>query len=152
MELLLQRNHIFDACTIGDLFVDGGRECFVLEDRVREVAGQPVEAWTVAGVTAIPSGRYRVIIDASARFKRDLPHILDVPGFTGVRAHPGNSDVDTAGCLLLGSTWSAARPDLVGGSVAAFTALFGKLKAALDAGHECWIEIRNAAPELPLAA
>lgn len=95
------------SCTIGDLWVsdDGGttwaRLCWTLEDVVREITGQSVESWKIHGETAIPRGTYRVIVDHSRRFGRDLPHILDVPGFEGVRIHGGNTAVDTEGCILV---------------------------------------------------
>ena len=64
--------------------------------------------------TAIPAGTYKVIIDASTRFKRDMPHILDVPNFTGIRIHSGNTDQDTDGCLLLGT--AIENDDFISGS------------------------------------
>jgi hypothetical protein len=77
-------------------------ELFTLEDAVREVPGAPVAGWKKSGVTAIPTGRFRVIIDHSEHFQKDLPHILNVPGFEGVRIHSGNTIADTEGCPLVG--------------------------------------------------
>jgi hypothetical protein len=59
--------------------------CWTCEDEVREVPGQPVATWKVPGKTAIPAGIYEVDITMSQRFGRDLPVLLAVPGFTGVR-------------------------------------------------------------------
>ena len=56
----------------------------------------------IAGKTAIPSGMYRVKKTFSPRFKKILPEILEVEGFSGVRIHAGNTAKDTEGCLLLG--------------------------------------------------
>lgn len=56
----------------------------------------------IAHETAIPYGRYRVSITMSNRFKKMLPLVHDVPGFTGVRLHGGNTAEDTSGCILLG--------------------------------------------------
>ena len=79
------------------------RTFWVLEDAVREVVGQPVHLWKVPGQTAIPTGTYDLIVDFSNRFQKMMPHILEVPGFSGVRVHAGNSSHDTEGCLLLGN-------------------------------------------------
>ena len=97
MKLDLIRRWLTEASTIGELYVDGVRECFVLEDRYRP----PPEA-KVAGATAIPVGRYEVRITHSPKFGRDLPLLLEVPGYSGVRIHPGNTASDTEGCLLPG--------------------------------------------------
>ena len=78
------------------------RTYWVLEDPVREIEGQPVEAWKVKGETAIPAGEYDLIVNFSNRFQKMLPQLIDVPGFTGVRIHTGNTTHDTEGCLLIG--------------------------------------------------
>ena len=102
MLLRLVREPSRDESTHGVLFVDGRFECFTLEDVVREVEGQPVTAWKVPRRTAIPAGRYRIDLTMSQRFGRILTILVDVPGFAGVRIHPGNTAVDTAGCILPG--------------------------------------------------
>lgn len=121
MDLELKRKWFTPKSTIGELFVNGVFECFILEDRYRP--GEP----KVYGKTAIPSGRYEVKITPSPRFKRDLPLLLKVPGFEGVRIHPGNVPADTEGCLLPGKVRDTDR---VLESRAAFEALFTKLKSA----------------------
>lgn len=122
MELELKRRWLTEASTIGELYVDGVRECFVLEDRYRP----PPEA-KVPGATCIPVGRYEVRITHSPKFNRDLPLLVDVPGFSGVRIHPGNFASDTEGCLLPGKV---KHHESVQQSVDAFVELFAKLKAA----------------------
>jgi hypothetical protein len=94
MNLQLLRSPSSEGCTAGRLFVNGQWECWTLEDVEREVK--------VPGQTAIPRGTYRVIVTPSQRFKRSLPLLLDVPGFAGVRIHPGNTAEDTEGCILVG--------------------------------------------------
>ncbi len=100
---LLREPSALDA-TLGLLLIDGRWFCWTLEDVVREVAGQPVAAWKVPGQTAIPVGVYRVQVTMSARFKRPLPLVLDVPGFSGIRFHRGNTAKDTEGCIIVGAT------------------------------------------------
>ena len=117
---------------------------------MREVPGQPVSSWKVQNQTAIPVGRYRVIVDKSARFGRQMPHILNVPGFDGIRIHSGNTDADTDGCLLLGQDWDKSQPDFVGNSRAAFGTFFPKLLAGIEVG-DAWITVVNPV-DLLLAA
>ena len=82
--------------TIGKLYIDGAYFCDTLEDTVR------TKGEKVYGRTAIPSGMYRVKKTYSPRFKKVLPEILEVEGFSGVRIHAGNTAKDTEGCVLLG--------------------------------------------------
>lgn len=141
MELTLQRTKLGPIATLGDLAVNGEFECHTLEDKMREVTGQPVSDWKIHGETAIPTGRYRVVIDYSPHFGHPMPHLLNVPGFDGIRIHRGNTDKDTEGCILLGMIESGT--DFISQSAVAFDAFFPKLKAALDAGEECWITVSN---------
>lgn len=97
MKLELKRRWLTEASTVGELYVDGRRECFILEDRYR-----PPPEPKVPGATCIPCGTYEVRVTYSPRFGKDMPLLLDVPGFMGVRIHPGNSAADTEGCLLPG--------------------------------------------------
>jgi Family of unknown function (DUF5675) len=119
MELQVNRTDFTDNSTIGELSANGQFECYTLEDKVRPVK--------MAGKTAIPPGRYEVIINFSQRFGRELPLLLNVPDFEGVRIHPGNTNEDTEGCILVGET---KRTNFVGDSKPAFERLFPKLKAA----------------------
>jgi len=82
--------------TIGKLYIDGQYFCDTLEDTVR------AKGEKVYGKTAIPAGMYRVKKTFSPRFKKILPEILEVEGFSGVRIHAGNTAKDTEGCILLG--------------------------------------------------
>lgn len=139
MELALTRISLGDTCTIGELHADGEWICFTLEDKVREVEGQPVEKWKVAGETAIARGRYRVTLTMSDRFKRIMPLLLGVLGFVGIRIHWGNTDKDTEGCLLVGLTTAG---NLIYKSRAAFDKLFPLIQAAIARGEEVWITIK----------
>jgi len=121
MNIKLRRFEFGINYTIGKLYIDGVYHCFTLEDKVRE--GEKVQ-----NETAIPYGIYNVIIDISTRFNRLMPHVLNVPGFEGIRIHTGNTDADTEGCILVGTTW--AGKDFIGNSKFAFDPFFEKLKAA----------------------
>ena len=122
MELKILRKEFTENSTIGDFLIDGEFYFYVLEDMIREPGVK------VPRKTAIPEGRYQVIIDQSTRFKRAMPHVLNVPGFEGIRIHAGNTDKDTEGCPLLGYTKSK---DFVGNSLLAFNRFFDILYEAL---------------------
>jgi hypothetical protein len=138
LRLKLERTWCGEKCTIGTLYVNGKTECFTLEDVRREVKGRPVEEWKVPGATAIPAGVYNVVVTPSNRFKRDLPLLENVPGFQGIRIHPGNTSEDTEGCLLVGM---AKGPDFVSESRRAFEQLFTKIKESLGCGEKVTIEV-----------
>lgn len=138
MRMKLVRCELGPAVTIGKLFVEGAFECWVAEDAVREREGVPVAEWKVHGETAIPYGTYPVVITYSNRFGRQLPLLLNVPGFDGIRIHPGNGAADTEGCLLPGLYRHALG---VGHSRAACDILIPKIDRALKAGDTVTIEI-----------
>lgn len=94
--LLLERLYFTDRSTIGELSIDADKVCYTLEDTCR------ANGIKIAGKTAIPAGRYEVIVNWSDRFKRPMPLLLNVPGFDGVRIHTGNTELDVAGCIALG--------------------------------------------------
>ena len=105
MKLLLKRIALRDTYTIGKIYIDGEYFCDTLEDKVRDLNKNGVfdgDEKKVYGETAIPYGTYKVILSYSPKFKRILPELLDVPCFTGIRIHRGNTEKDTAGCLLVG--------------------------------------------------
>ncbi len=106
MELLLIRRYKNDKYTIGHLYVDGDYYCDVLEDTDRglssDMSEEQIKKIKVYGKTAIPTGRYKVEVTYSPKFKRYLPILLNVKGFTGIRIHSGNTSEDTLGCLLVG--------------------------------------------------
>lgn len=138
MKLKIVRTWCNPNCTIGLLTVNGTNECFTLEDVIRQVPGRMVKDWKVAGQTAIPRGVYPVTITYSNRFKRELPLVDDVEGFTGIRIHPGNTAEDTEGCILVGRT---KGPDCVYESRNAFNDLFAKIQTALNAGERVTLEV-----------
>ena len=142
-ELILRRRPSTAKCTIGELYDGGGTFiCYTLEDVVREIVDTPVLTWKVKGQTAIPQGRYRVTITMSHRFKRMLPLLNKVPGFEGIRIHPGNTDADTEGCILPGMSVGPAE-DSVLESRHAFKKVYDLIEAALRGG-EVHIDVRNA--------
>lgn len=135
MLLTINREFYTEPSTIGSLAGDGVFHSYTLEDCVRSIK--------IPGRTAIPAGRYEVIINWSARFKRPLPLLLNVPYFVGVRIHAGNTDIDTVGCILVGRT---RQVDYIGESRKAFDSLFKWLTGAM-AKEKIYIEVRDQKKE-----
>ena len=119
MQINIKRKIRTNNSTIGELFVDGVFECYTLEDVERDVK--------IPAETAIAKGTYKVVVTPSNRFKRDLPLLLKVPNFEGVRIHSGNNNHNTEGCILVGQTKDV---DWIGNSRQAFNKLFEKIKSA----------------------
>lgn len=140
MKLLLKRIHFGETFTVGQLYevTDYGQSplCYVLEDKYREVEGQDVKVWKEQNQTAIPKGTYDVSITFSNRFQTRLPLLANVPGFTGIRIHSGNSSKNTEGCLLVGMTWDG-KSDWIGSSKIAM----GLLMPMIERAKECTIKI-----------
>lgn len=134
MELKLLRKYSNPSYTIGQLYIDGKYFCDTLEDRVRDL----VTERKVKGRTAIPAGRYRVVLNWSPRFKKPLPLLVDVPHFDGIRIHAGNTAKDTEGCILVGRN---TQPAMVTDSKATMRDLMQVLTTANNRKEEMWITV-----------
>lgn len=119
MEIKVIRETFTEDSTIGKMYINDKYHCYTLEDKVRDVK--------VQNVTAIPKGRYEVIINFSNRFKQLMPLLLNVPNFEGVRIHWGNYSKDTEGCILVGSSKAV---NMVGNSRTQYSKLMAELKKA----------------------
>ena len=146
MELLLKRIARRETYTIGHLYIDGRYFCDAIEDKDRglrqDMQASVIRAIKRKGVTAIPTGRYRVTLDVrSQKFSQKkyeknygfcdgyLPRLINVPGFEGVLIHVGNTAKDTEGCLLVGKNTKVGK---VLESRVTFVKLYEILKKAKD--------------------
>lgn len=144
MEMRVIRKWFSTKSTIGELYIDDVFSCYTLEDVARPLGVK------IYGETAIPTGKYKVDITHSNRYKKPLPLIYNTSDFavedgygvrfTGIRIHPGNTDKDTHGCLLPGLT---KGKDLVGNSRDAFEEVMDLIEAAINLGEEVIIEYSN---------
>ena len=120
MDVVIYRKWREKGYTISRMYVDGKFFCHILEDEDRGLMqGMSVgEIMNIklAGKTAIPVGNYKIIRQWSPRFKKILPSIPNVKGFSGVRMHGGNSSKDTDGCPLFGEADEKNIRDLVSNS------------------------------------
>lgn len=135
MEITVKRTNKANDYTIGQMFIDGEYFCDTLEDTVRDLTNVKDKIY---GRTAIPAGTYSVILDYSGHFKKLLPHILDVPFFSGVRIHSGNDVEDTNGCILVGLYY---RAGYIAESRATMEKLMKKLSDAINKGDRITLTI-----------
>lgn len=153
MKLKVERKWKKATYTIGRLYVDGELFCNTLEDVDRglkqTMATGTILGKKVYGETAIPTGTYGVTLNvtspkyASVKWAWDfcrgkMPRLLNVKGYDGVLIHPGSTEKDSAGCLLVGKNTQVGK---LTQSRDTFKALYKKMKAAADRGEEITIEI-----------
>lgn len=140
MELDLIRDLAKQDFTLGKLYLGGVVIAFTVEDTLREVLGQPVVKWKVPGKTAIPEGRYQIVMTQSTRFKRIMPLLLNVPGFQGIRIHSGNTAEDTEGCIILGLKRTAIG---VANSREACARFENRVNQTIADGKNIWINVEG---------
>lgn len=113
LELILDRKWKKKDYTIGNLSINDEFFCNILEDTCRGLQQNmplsELQAKKIYGKTAIPAGRYEIVITHSNRFQRPLPLLLNVPAFEGIRIHAGNAAKDTHGCLLPGKNVAVGK-------------------------------------------
>jgi hypothetical protein len=138
MDLYLQRNIHSSDYTIGEIRIGGKFECYTLEDEFRDVK--------VKGETRIQKGTYVIKLRKEGgfhqrylnRFGKDfhkgMLHVTNVPGFEYILIHIGNTEKDTAGCVLVGATRDIVK-GTIGGSEVAYRRLYPKVLKALQAGE-----------------
>ena len=153
MDVRVERRWKKSTYTIGILTVDGERFCESLEDRDRGLKQSDSPLWIgakkVYGETAIPTGTYNVAMNvvspkySAVKWYKDLcggkmPRLLDVPGFDGILIHPGNTALDSCGCILVGRNTKVGQ---VTQSRDTFKKLYRKMKAAHERGERITITI-----------
>lgn len=152
MELKVKRKAKRETYVIGDLSIDEVFFSNTLEDTDRgltsDMTDEQIKVIKQKGITAIPTGRYRVVMNVqSPKFskykqyefcKGYLPRLVDVPGYKGVLIHIGNYPKDTDGCILVGKNTVKGA---VMNSTATFKKLYDILKNADEAGEDIYITI-----------
>ena len=105
MKLSLERKYLKPDYTIGNLSIDGIFFCNTLEDTNRDLNKNGVfdlQEFKIYGKTAIPYGEYKIKLILSPKRKRIIPLLINVPQFTAIEIHSGNTVGDTDGCILVG--------------------------------------------------
>jgi hypothetical protein len=134
MQIKAVRKWFTETSTISEVYINDKFLYYFLEDVAR------AEGVKIYGKTAIPHGAYEVVMDYSEKFKKLLPHVLNVPMFTGIRIHAGNKAEDTDGCLIIGLT---REVDWVGNSRKALNSFILLLEAAITRGEVCTLSVVN---------
>ena len=154
MKLDVVRTQFGSDATNGMLFIDGVFECYTLEDEVRDVK--------VMHESAIPLGEYEIkyrtvggwFTREKARYDKKfganwfkgMLELQDVPNFTYVLIHSGNTDESTSACLLLGNTQQdldMGKDGFIGSSRLAYESFYPKVRDALDVGEKVTIRYSN---------
>ena len=147
MELILERIAKRKTYTIGRLYIQDSVDdeylagtkkiylCDTLEPTWRDYAhgGRKIK-----GCSAIPEGRYAVVISYSPKFKQWLPILLGVPNFSGIRIHAGNTAKDTEGCILVGKNREVGK---VLDSRKWLNGIKHKIVEAKERGEAVWITV-----------
>ena len=106
MRITLYRIANRPAYCIGKLYIDGVYQCDTIEDTDRglddKMDEKDILKKKIKGETAIPTGVYPVYITWSSKYKKPMPLIDKVKGYSGIRIHSGNTSKDTEGCLIVG--------------------------------------------------
>lgn len=143
MEITLDRAWKKDGYTISRLFINGERICEALEDTDRglkqSMSLDEIKKLKIYGKTAIPSGRYKVVMSYSPKFKKVLPEVLDIVGYSNVRIHAGNTAKDTLGCILPGLN---VRKGAVLYSTKWTNVIISEISSAIKRGEEVWLNIK----------
>lgn len=133
MKIKLVRIALKDTYTIGKLYVDGVYFCDTIEDTDRglddSMTVSEILKRKIKGQTAIPTGHYKIEITYSPKYKRMMPLILNVKGYSGIRIHSGNTSKDTEGCLIVGKN---TKVGMVTDSRNTYQRLFGILQNQKD--------------------
>ena len=155
MKLQLNRIAKKETYTIGRLYIDGKYFCDTIEDKDRHLDQKTplskIREVKVAAETAIPTGTYNIRMDVvSPKYSLKpwyvknchgarVPRLENIPGFSGVLIHIGNTAKDSAGCLLVGKNDAVG---MVTNSKATFLELYNRMYAAYKKGEKIQITIR----------
>lgn len=143
MDITVKRIAKKSTYTIGKLYIDGEYFCDTLEDTDRGLDQSQslsvIQSHKVKSSTAIPTGKYQVTLNVvSPKYSKrsqynfcggKLPRLIDVPAFSGILIHAGNTPKDTDGCILVGENKVVGQ---VINSMNTFKKLYTKLKEATD--------------------
>lgn len=142
----LIRTQFGSDATNGMIFLDGVFECFSLEDEYREQK--------IKGETCIPEGSYEVVLrkeggfhqrySSRYSFHKGMLWVKSVPNFEWILFHLGNTDENTAGCILVGDTQQdldVSKDGFIGSSGNAYKKFYPKVAEVLENGEEVTLNV-----------
>lgn len=143
IEIIIKRTNFLKFSVMGHLCVNGNYICDTMEPKPIDWSKQQ----KIPGTTAIPEGRYKLVLAPSKKFNRKMPFLLNVPHFSGIMIHTGNvatypdgTPGDSRGCILVGT-------DSEHGSLFASRIAFDKLYAILEEAdqkaEEMWVTVSS---------
>ena len=146
MKLTVVRTQFGTDATNGILLINGVFECFTLEDQYQAVK--------VMHETCIPEGTYDIEFRKTGGFHTKykqrygnshygMLHLQEVPGFTYILIHSGNTDEHTSGCLIVGETQQdldRSKDGFIGHSGTAYKKMYTKVANQLLQGKKVSIE------------
>lgn len=141
MKLELKRIALKSNYTIGKLFINGTYYCDTIEDKVIDLNknGKFDDGLTkVMHQTAIPYGTFKVVVNHSPKFNRELPRLLDVPYFEGILIHNGSDQNSSSGCIIVGENKTVGK---VTNSTFYMNNLTARIKDAQNKGETITITI-----------
>lgn len=134
--------------TLSIINIDGKFFCYGLEDEYRLIK--------VKGETRIPEGSYeigwqQVVTPMTKKYRKRYNwfknhiHVKNVPNFTSVYIHIGNTEEDTAGCLLVGDKINNNNLEygFIGSSTNAYQRLYKKITRASSSGEKITINYKT---------
>ena len=165
MEIIIRRIALKKGYTIGNLYIlpeQAANEdsitptqtinkekavpewfCNTMEPTARKLTSRMpltvIRRHKIIGKTAIPTGRYRILITRSRRFGRWLPLLMNVKGFEGIRIHAGNKPEDTRGCILPGFN---RRKGYVLDSTRCVLTLVKMMTEAMEKGEKVFVKVK----------
>lgn len=147
MELFVIRKFFKETYTIGRFYNENMFLCSTLEDKVRDLKDlnkdkdfNDMNEGKVYGQTAIPEGRYQVIVSHSPKLKRRLPLLLNVLGFEGIRIHAGKNERNTEGCILVGDNKEKGKL-LNGGYWEGF--IIAMIDSEIEKGNKVFLTVKK---------
>lgn len=140
------RKYFTEKSTISEVYLGDIKSenfiCYILEDKDRglyqSMSAAEIMTLKQKSITAIPYGKYQIVKTFSNRFQKEMPLLVNVKGFEGIRIHEGNKDIDTDGCLIPGLSMST---DIVQQSILATKKVYKLIDDALARKELIYINI-----------